>query len=271
MHTHRIHALGSAVALVISGCAGNDDRARAHSSRSVTADTVIQAPVQQPAVKTSPDSAARGSVATGVEVRPAAAPTSAVPRGPRRVLLGDVDLTGVGHDQGSLTAPVVLIDFSDFGCPYCGQFTRETYPAIEREYVRTGKVFFKYVPFIVGMFPNAAEATRAAECAGDQGRFWAMSDQVYGAQKEWRRGGDPRALLTGLAGEAGADTVKFSQCYSDRRTDVRTQRATGVANSIGVRVTPSFIVNERPIEGALPLADFRKVIDAALLLKASRK
>ncbi|MBA3672369.1 MAG: thioredoxin domain-containing protein [Gemmatimonadaceae bacterium] len=181
-------------------------------------------------------------------------------------MLGDLDLTGIGHDAGSVTAPVVLIDFSDYGCPYCGQFTRETYPVLEREYVRTGKVFFKYVPFIVGMFPHAIEATRAAECASDQGMFWAMADRVYEAQKEWKRGGDPRSLLVGIAGVVGADTVKFGQCYADRRTDARTARANDLAGTIGVRVTPSFVVNGRPVQGALPLAEFRKVIDAALLL-----
>lgn len=70
-------------------------------------------------------------------------------------MLGSTDLTGIGYDRGSVTAPVVIIDFSDFGCPYCGQFSLETYPALEREYVTTGKVLFKYVPFLVGMFPHA--------------------------------------------------------------------------------------------------------------------
>lgn len=186
-------------------------------------------------------------------------------------MLGGHDLTGVGHDVGSATAPVVIIDFSDYGCQYCAEFTRETYPTLAREYVRTGKVFFKYVPFIVGMFPHSADATRAVECAAEQGHFWPMLDRVYAAQKEWKKSSDPRALLTGLASAAGADTATLSRCYADRHTDARTARATGLANQIGVRVTPSFLVNERPIEGALPLADFRRVIDAALLVVSARK
>ena len=186
--------------------------------------------------------------------------------GPRHVALGDIDLTGIGYDQGDVNAPVVVIDFSDFGCPYCAQFTRETYPVIEREYVRTGKVFFKYVPFVVGMFPHSAEATRVAECVGEQGRFWAMADHVYEAQKEWKRASDPRELLIGIAGVVGADTSAVSKCYRDGRSEERTARANDVANTIGVRVTPSFLVNERPIQGALPLAEFRKAIEAALLV-----
>jgi protein-disulfide isomerase len=185
------------------------------------------------------------------------------------VMLGDIDLTGVGHDRGSSTAPVVVIDLSDFGCPYCAQFTRQTYPEIERDYVRTGKVFFKYVPFLVGTFPHSGEATRAVECAGEQGRFWEMADHVYEAQRYWKGRGDPYPLLTGIAGVVGADTAKLSRCYTDRHTDARTARANDAAAALGVRVTPSFIVNERPIQGALPIAEFRKVIDAALLVAKS--
>ena len=185
--------------------------------------------------------------------------------------MGDLDLTGVGYDVGSVTAPVVMIDFSDFGCPYCAQFTRETFPVIDREYVRTGKVFFKYVPFVVGMFPHALEATRAVECTADQGLFWPMADHVYEAQKFWKGRGDPAPLLMGIAGVVGADTNKVSQCYRDGRTDARTARANRVTSYLGVRVTPSFMVNSRPVPGALSLADFRKVIDLALMVEAAKK
>lgn len=221
-------------------------------------------------------SAPVGDTSHAAATLPAAPNASTPPRtprvnGPRRVMLGDLDLTGIGHDAGSATAPVVLIDFSDFGCPYCAQFTRETYPTIEREYVRTGKVFFKYVPFIVGMFPHAREATRAVECAAEQGLFWPMADHVYDAQRSWKGGEDPAPLFMEIAGVVGADTSKVSGCYRDGRTDARTARANDVAATIGVRVTPSFVVNDRPVQGALPLAEFRKVIEAALLVEAAKK
>jgi protein-disulfide isomerase len=70
---------------------------------------------------------------------------------------------------------------------------------------------------------------------------------------------------------ASADTATLSACFRAPRPDERTRRANLVANAIGVRVTPSFVVNERPIEGALPLADFRRVLDAALLLEKSKR
>lgn len=186
-------------------------------------------------------------------------------------MIGDIDLTGVGYDVGEPTAPVVVINFSDFGCPYCGQFTRETYPVLEREYVRTGKIFFKYVPFVMGMFPHGDQAALASECAGDQGRFWPMHAQLYERQAEWKKASDAAGRFQSYATAQGIDGALFGACYADQKVHRRTQRANQVANSIGVRVTPSFIVGGRPIEGALPIADFRRVIDAALLLaKAGR-
>ncbi len=195
---------------------------------------------------------------------------AAAPNGPRRVVLGDINLTGIGYDRGSVTAPVVVIDLSDFGCPYCAQFTLETYPVIEREYVKTGKVFFKYVPFVVGTFPHAAEATRMAECAADEGRFWPMVDHLYEAQAEWKRARNPLPLLLGIGGAAGANVSALDSCFRSPGSAERTRRANDVARAIGVRVTPSFLVNERPIEGALPLAEFRRVLDAALLLEKTK-
>lgn len=159
-----------------------------------------------------------------------------------------------------------MIDFSDFGCPYCGEFARETYPALERDYVRTGKLYFKYVPFLTGGFPNSREVTRAAECAAEQGRFWPMLDRVYAAQREWKGARDPLPVIARMWSAAGVDGARAKRCYTSGLTDRRTQRATEVANDIGVRVTPSFVVDGRPVQGALPLAEFRRIIDAALLL-----
>lgn len=122
----------------------------------------------------------------------------------RRIVISGVDLTRVGYDRGRADAPIVVVNFSDFGCPFCGQFERETLPALHREFVETRKVCFKDIPFVMGMFPNGNEAALAAECAAD------------------------------------------------------------AAERLGVRVTPSFLVNGRPIEGALPLAEFRRLLNELL-------
>lgn len=190
-------------------------------------------------------------------------------KGPRRIAFGYMDFTGVGHDRGDPAAPVVVIDLSDFACPYCAVFARDVFPTIDREYVQTGKVLFKYIPFIAGSFPHAIEATRAAECAAEQGQFWPMLDHLYATQAEWKRGRAVDAQMAALAGTLPVDTMKFAACYADRHTDAGTARATRVATDLGVRVTPSFLVDGNPVQGALPLAEFRKQIEIALLLHAS--
>lgn len=243
---------------MMAACSGDRPRDLALPP-DVKAPSAVQAPTSMPAavdVQASPAPAATRTFA--------AKPVTAGK--PRRVLLGGVDLTGVGYDRGSPTAPVVMIDLSDFACPYCGEFSLTTYPAIEREYVKTGKVFFKYVPFVVGSFPHSAEATRVVECAAEQGAFWPMVTHVYEGQGQWRKSGDAYAVLSGIAGAAGLDTTRIGSCYASRRTDVRTAKASSIASDLGVRVTPSFIVNARPVQGALPIEEFRKVIDAALMV-----
>ncbi len=187
---------------------------------------------------------------------------SAAPAGPpRRVVIQGTDLTGIGYDVGSPDAKVVVVNFSDFGCPFCGTFARETYPALEREFVEPGKVFFKYVPFVMGMFPNAREASRAAECAADQGRFWEMHDRLYAGQPAWKRTFAPEEIFRQDAAAIQLDLARFNACYAGQQTDRRTAEATRRAEQLRVRATPSFFVNGRLIEGALPLEQFRMLLN----------
>lgn len=187
----------------------------------------------------------------------------------RVIKVGGVDLTSVGYDRGNPSAPVVLVELSDFGCPYCGAFERETYPAIEREYIGTGKVFFKSVQFVMGSFPNGTDAARAAECAADQRQFWPMSARLYATQPEWKGTPSPALVLVRDAAAIGLDTTRFAACYGTGGTHPRTRLATAAANLLGVRATPSFLVNGRPIEGALPVEAFRSVLDQALRMSSS--
>lgn len=218
------------------------------------------------------DTLARGATTSPAIAHDAPTQAGAKPVARRRhVDVLGVDLTGLGYDRGSANAPVVIVEFSDFACPYCGSFARETYPQIEEEYVKTGKVFFKYIPFVAGPFPHANEATRAAECAADQDRFWPALDQIFALQGEWKPASDPMPALLRALTLAGADTGRAAACIASGRTDARTRRATAAANDFGVRVTPSFLVSERPIQGALPIKDFRRVIEAALIVAGLHK
>lgn len=189
---------------------------------------------------------------------------------PARVVLHGVDLTGVGYDVGDPKAPIVMVEFSDFGCPYCAQHAREAFPALERDFIATGKVFYKHVPFVMGMFPNGDRAARAAECAGEQGRFWPMHDSVYARQADWKRGREPDAVLTAAARATVPDVPRWATCYVGDAQRARTQAANVGAQRLGVRATPTFFINGQLVEGALPLPVMRNGLNAMLRDAAPR-
>ncbi len=186
-----------------------------------------------------------------------------------RIVVQGVDVTDYGHDIGTVGAPIVIVELSDFGCVYCAKHAMETLPALETEFVKTGKVYYKHIPFIIGMFPNSDRAARAAECAGEQDRFWAMHDSVFAHQKDWKKGSDADKLFKSLASGAVPDEAKWSSCYDARRVDQRTTAASAIAAKLGVRATPTFFINGQMVEGALPLDVMRQGLNAMLASPAS--
>lgn len=177
---------------------------------------------------------------------------------------GQVLLDTLGYDVGDPEAPVRMVEFSDFGCGYCRTFHVDVWPTIQQEYVATGKVYWKYVPMILGRFSNAREAAMAGECAGAQGHFAAMSDLLFNEQSSWKDGGDPDAVLESMAQRAGVDMGAWRECVAtDARAD-RVDAGTQVSRQAGVRGTPTFfIMGYAPLPGALPLELFREVLDTA--------
>ncbi|HEY0970272.1 MAG TPA: thioredoxin domain-containing protein [Gemmatimonadales bacterium] len=220
------------------------------------------APDAAPAAERGADVGATGESA--LAVAPDFALESQPDGAPARVVLHGVDLTGVGYDRGDPDAPILMVEFSDFGCPYCAQHALETFPALASEFVGSGRVFYKHVPFVMGMFPNGDRAARAAACAGEQDRFWPMYDSVYAHQAAWKRGRDPDAMLTGLARNVVPDAARWSSCYAGGGHGARTRAANDAARSLGIRATPTFFVNGQMVEGALPLPVLRQGLNAML-------
>jgi protein-disulfide isomerase len=171
-----------------------------------------------------------------------------------------------GYDRGASSAPVTVLEFADFGCQYCARFAAQTYPDLAAAFVRTGRVRWKDVPFVMGMFPNGTAAARAAECAGQQGAaaFGRMHDRLFARQDEWTRAADPDGLFQAYAGALGLDTARFASCYASQEPDRRLRAANDLADQMGVSATPTFFINGRRVEGALPEDQFRAVLDDAL-------
>jgi len=171
-----------------------------------------------------------------------------------------------GYDRGSTRAAVTVIEFADFGCRYCARFAAETYPALAGEFVKTGRVRWRYVPFVLGMFPNGDEAARAGTCAAEQGpaAFGRMHDRLFEEQNAWTSAGDAVGAFASLAHGAGLDVARFATCYVSEATAARVTAANGLAERMAVRSTPTFFVNGNRVEGALPVEQFRTVLLDAL-------
>jgi protein-disulfide isomerase len=174
----------------------------------------------------------------------------------------DVDLDGVGHVLGSPEATVTVVELGDFGCGACALFHRTTWPAIEREFVRTGRVQWRHVPFLLGL-RHGDDGTKAAECAADQGQYWEMHDLLFTRHKEWTRPRNPKDFLHAYASELGLETEAFETCYKEDHGKDRTRRATRAADELDVSGTPTFFINGSRALGALTIEVFRGLLEEA--------
>ena len=176
-----------------------------------------------------------------------------------------IPLTELGMNRGDPEAPVRVIELSDYGCGYCRQFHQETFPALLAEFIETGMVEWKFVPFITGMFDNSLAATEAAECALAQNReaFEGLNQRIWSDQAEWKRSGAPEPVLRGWVSELGMDMGAYDSCVGgDERSD-RIGASTALARDAGVRGTPTFVVlGYPPLQGALPVDVFRSILMA---------
>ncbi len=138
----------------------------------------------------------------------------------------------------------------------------ETEPQIIEAYVKTGKA--KLVFRHILDFSRSQAASEAAECAGEQGRFWAMHRILYEKQREWASASNVSQTFVGYAESLSLDTIAFGRCYDSHRFAEKVKADNAAAKAGGVRTRPTFDINGRRVEGALPFVQFQQVIDAAL-------
>jgi predicted DsbA family dithiol-disulfide isomerase len=169
--------------------------------------------------------------------------------------------TGDGPVRGNPDAPVTIVEFSDFQCPYCVR-ARPTVNRVRDEYGDQVRFAFRHFP--LAFHEQAPKAGEAAACAGDQDRFWEMHDRL------WENPGKLQPSdLKAHAAALGLDTEAFGQCLDSGRYAALVQRDTQEGARLGVSGTPAFFVNGRPLVGAQPFEAFAQLIDEELAL-ASR-
>jgi protein-disulfide isomerase len=171
--------------------------------------------------------------------------------------------------EGEATAKLTLVEFSDFQCPFCGRHVRDTAPQIEKEYVTTGKLRHVFLAFPLEAIHKAAfKAAEAANCAGEQGKYWEMNRRLFENQNKL----EP---LTALAEAIGLDVPKFEECLNSGRQAAAIRQNIAEAQKAGVTGTPTFflaytdpksskIKTVRRMTGAQPYSAFKTEIDKLL-------
>ena len=172
--------------------------------------------------------------------------------------------------KGSPTAPVTVYEMSDFQCPWCARFAREILPAIEREYIATGKVRFVFVNLPISTHQNAVPAAELAMCAARQQRFWPIHDLLFRTQDRWSDLREPGTFFLALADSARLDRDSVAACLRSGAT--RTLIESDARGSIrsGARSTPSFYIEGGLLRGAYPIEVFRQVLDSIYAEKTRR-
>jgi protein-disulfide isomerase len=192
-----------------------------------------------------------------VAVRPRAPPA------PASITLDDDEV------MGSAEATVALVEFSDFQCPYCRRFHSQTFPQLKESYIDTGKMRYIFRDFpLEQLHPQATAASIAANCAGQQGKYWEMHHELFMNQN--RIG---PALFTELAESLELDSQAFATCLDDPAQKEEVEKDLAYGQSVGVRGTPHYfigriegdeLVEVKRVSGAQSYQAFANVIDSLL-------
>lgn len=161
--------------------------------------------------------------------------------------------------KGSPDAPVTIIEFSDYECPFCGSFFRNTLPELEEKYINTGKVKFIYRDFPISSHKNAQVAAEAAQCSGDQGKYWEMHNKIFENQEAIAKDN-----LIGYAGVMGLNMDSFNQCLNDGKYSKEVKADLNDGVKAGVDGTPTFFINGQKLVGAQPFSVFEEIIEKEL-------
>lgn len=164
--------------------------------------------------------------------------------------------------KGKKDAPVTVVEYTDYECPFCGRAFQQTYPLIKSEYIDTGKVKYVVKDFPLSFHPNAQKAAEAAHCVREQKKddgYFEMHDKIFENQqglsvenyKKWAR-------------ELGVNGAQFDSCLDSGKMATTVRKGFQEGQNDGVQGTPAFFINGKLISGAQPYPAFKQAIDAEL-------
>jgi protein-disulfide isomerase len=213
-----------------------------------------------------------------IQQGPSAPIPSAAPPPPPPQNISSISLDGAPV-KGKPDAPITLVEFLDFQCPFCSRFSSETLPQIVKEYVDTGKVKFvsKHFP-MDGLHLNAQSAAIAAECANEQGKFWEYHDVLFANQTQWENqsGNQTAQTFKQYATKLGLDMNKFNTCFDSNKYQEKVSKELQEGSTYGVSGTPAFYIGNEEIGytqivGAQPFVSFKAIIDQKLQQQPSSR
>jgi len=223
--------------------------------------------------KTSSSNRAFYLLAAGLGVAGIVALTYQSTRGNSVTRANPVDTTlppvkSEGYVIGAATAPIEVVEFGDFECPQCGRFATLTEADVRTRLVNTGMIRYRYIDYPLPMHGNTWNASRAAACADEQGKFWEMHDAIFANQDRWdtQATSKPDKLLKQIGGQIpGIKADQFDQCVDTKKTQAKIQAHLKIAEARQVGGTPTFIfASDKQTEGFLTYDQFKKFVDDAI-------
>jgi protein-disulfide isomerase len=177
---------------------------------------------------------------------------------PLAVVLGDAPR------MGDPDAPIIIVEYTDYQCPYCSRHYQDTYPQLIEEYIEAGVVQYVFKDFpLKSIHPQAAKAAEAARCAGDQNAYLEMHDILFERQAEWGVS-NPIPVFAGYATELGLDGDEFTECLETNKHQGGVDADLQQGIELGVTGTPAFFMNGYPLSGAQPINVFQQAITTLL-------
>ncbi|MCL4435571.1 MAG: DsbA family protein [Thaumarchaeota archaeon] len=171
---------------------------------------------------------------------------------------------GNAPSLGDLNAPVTIVEFSDFQCPFCASFFNETLPQIQKDYIDTGRIRLVYKNFpITKIHPYAEKAAEAAECAKEQGKFWEYHDLLFGNQQAWISE-NATTTFEKYASTLKLNITQFSSCLNTNKYSGEISKDLQDGQKAQVSGTPTFFINGIRVVGAQPYSVFKDTIDSEL-------
>jgi protein-disulfide isomerase len=162
--------------------------------------------------------------------------------------------------KGNEDADVIVVEFSDFQCPFCQRYYNDAYKQIQSEYVDTGKVYFVFKQFpLTSIHPQAQKAGEASLCANDQNKFWEYHDALFENQQAL----DVTSLKQ-YAADLGLNTATFNNCLDSGKYTARVNAEVAEGSAAGVSGTPTTFINGKKVVGAVPYSTIKAEIEAAL-------